>query len=146
MNVDITQLNMRYLTPCWNSIIERVAKQDILMEHFIHKDSTTWSQTQKSQYIESIMIRAPLNPIVLHGNPFNHTIIDGLNRISAVIEFVNDNFELCDLRLMHDLEGKKFSDFIRGYQRRLEEMRITIYIIESPGKPELSEIVALNYL
>ena len=126
MNVDITQLNMRDLTPCWNSIIEYVATQDILMEHFIHKDSTTWSQTQKSQYIESI--------------------IDGLTRISAVIEFVNDNFELCDLRLMHDLEGKKFSDFLRGYQRRLEEMRITIYIIESPGKPELSEIAALNYL
>ena len=92
------------------------------------------------------MICVPLNPIVFHGNTFNHTIIDGLNRISAVIEFVNDNFELCDFRLMHDFEGKKFSDFIRGYQRRLEEMRITIYIIESLGKLELSEIAALNYL
>lgn len=146
MNIDISQLNMRDVDWSINCIINRIKKHDILMQYFIKKECIPWTQTQKSLFIESIFIRAPIPQLVMHSDHNNYTIIDGFNRINTIIEYMDNKFELCNLMFLTDFEGKQFSDFSRAYQRRIEETRIKIYVIESIGKPELSKLVAKNYL
>lgn len=145
MNIDISHLNMRDVDWSINSIINRIKSHDILMQYFIQKEFITWTQTQKSLFIESIFIRAPMPQLVMHSDHNNYTIIDGLNRLNTIIEYIDNKFELCNLAFLTDFEGNYFSDFNRVYQRRIEETRIKTYVIESIGNPELSKIVAKNY-
>lgn len=145
MNIDISHLNMRDVDWSINSIINRIKSHDILMQYFIQKEFITWTQTQKSLFIESIFIRAPMPQLVMHSDHNNYTIIDGLNRLNTIIEYIDNKFELCNLAFLTDFEGNYFSDFNRAYQRRIEETRIKTYVIESIGNPDLSKIVAKNY-
>lgn len=145
MNIDISHLNMRDVDWSINSIINRIKSHDILMQYFIQKEFIPWTQAQKSLFIESIFIRAPMPQLVMHSDHNNYTIIDGLNRLNTIIEYIDNKFELCNLAFLTDFEGNYFSDFNRAYQRRIEETRIKTYVIESIGNPELSKIVAKNY-
>ena len=145
MNIDISHLNMRDVDWSINSIINRIKSHDILMQYFIQKEFIPWTQTQKSLFIESIFIRAPMLQLVMHSDHNNYAIIDGLNRLNTIIEYIDNKFELCNLAFLTDFEGNYFSDFNRAYQRRIEETRIKTYVIESIGNPELSKIVAKNY-
>ena len=65
----------------------------------------------------------------------NWLIIDGLQRITALKEFVIDGkLALTGLEFFSDLEGMKFADLPRTFVRRIEETNITAYIVKD-GTP-----------
>ncbi|KOP31392.1 hypothetical protein ADM98_00640 [Exiguobacterium sp. BMC-KP] len=70
-----------------------------------------WDQKRKSKLIESLLVNVPIPPIFLYETDFNkYEVMDGLQRISTIISFFNNEFELDGLDLWSEINGFKFGD------------------------------------
>lgn len=145
-NENITPLNFRTMNISIFSVIELIKNDSLVLEYFIPKDSVVWGNTTKSHYIESILIRAPLVSCILHDGKHDFTVIDGMQRLMAINDFFNNEFQLDELKFLHELNGNKFSDLHRSLQRRIEETYIVLDVIDSIRNPELAHRVAISYL
>jgi len=95
-----------------------------------------WTDKQKSLLIESILMNIPLPIFYLDGSKKPWKIIDGLQRLTVLDEFINRNgFSLSDLQYDKTLEGLRFLDLPYIYRRAILNFRIEAYII-NPGTPE----------
>lgn len=121
---------------------------DLKLQYYIKFDNHTWDNAMCSRYIESILIRAPLQPIILHYDYDNsiHTVIDGMNRLSCIKMFMEDQIQLNSLIILKYLNGMSYSKLDRAYQRRIEETYITIHRISSKSDSALARCIALNYM
>ena len=70
-----------------------------------------WDSFQKSRLIESILLRIPL-PMFYFAEDLEGklTVIDGLQRISTIKEFMNNQFPLKQLQYLKNCEGLYFKD------------------------------------
>ena len=78
-----------------------------------------WEPLKKWRLIESILLRIPL-PMFYFSEDLEgrFTIIDGLQRISAIKEFMENKFSLKNLQYLENCEGKYFKD--EGNKKGLE--------------------------
>lgn len=92
-----------------------------------------WSQKQKSELIESILMGIPI-PIVYLFQTIDSRIqvVDGRQRIAAAIDFMNNKFKLVELKIIRDIKGKKFKDLEAVQQRKIEDYQIDTYLIQPP--------------
>lgn len=90
-----------------------------------------WSDAQKSRLIESILLELPIPPIfVIERENGVLELIDGLQRVSSVIQFINPSalnlepliLQGCDL--VKELDGNKFDDL--SIRRRLTMKRSSV--------------------
>ena len=66
-----------------------------------------------------------------------YIIVDGLQRTTALHEFVNDGFKLKGLEALPKLNDKSFSDLkvmSGAYQTKIEDKKITLYVLR-PSVP-----------
>jgi len=95
-----------------------------------------WSFSKKSYYIESILIKFPSSCIYLcEERDGSRTIIDGYNRICALIEFVDNEFKLNSLNSMKNLNNRCFEDLEYSIQRRFLDSTLDLCIINSDCSP-----------
>ncbi|MFP3597065.1 DUF262 domain-containing protein [Chryseobacterium sp. SIMBA_029] len=98
--------------------------------------SGLWSAKQKSRLIESLLMNIPLPIFYMDGSRMPWKIIDGLQRLTVLDEFMNKNlFALSDLQYQFDIEGLYFNDLPFSYQRKIRTFVIEAYVI-NPGTPE----------
>lgn len=93
-----------------------------------------WTQEQKSELIESILMGIPI-PIVylFQTRDARIQVVDGRQRISAVIDFMNNKFGLTELKIMKNIKkGTKFKDLEPIQQRKIEDYQIDTYLIQPP--------------
>ena len=98
-----------------------------------------WDEKRQSKLIESLLIGLPI-PYVFTADIKNEDpeidgrveIVDGVQRIKTIHNFVRNNLELKDLNLLKELNGFKFEDLPGSRQRRF--LRIPIRIIELSEK------------
>ncbi len=133
---DPSKIDIEMKTMELSSIIKRLEYHEINMNTDFQRKSGLWSNIQKSQLIESLLLRIPIPAFYFDGGvKDNWLIIDGLQRITALKEFVVDNsLELCGLEFFHDLEHMRFTELPRAFARRIEETNIIAYIVRG-GTP-----------
>ncbi len=69
-----------------------------------------WSARQRSELIESVLMGIPLPVIYLfESRDGKKQVVDGRQRITAIIDFLNDKIRLSDLKILGNLNGKTFS-------------------------------------
>ncbi len=90
-----------------------------------------WDLTKQSKYIESLFLGVPMPPlfVVLKDEFANMELIDGVQRLSTLYDFVNDKLILKDLELLDTLNGLVFSDFHHTRQRKFNALGIRYYVI-----------------
>lgn len=94
----------RYPFSTLSTLFDREKLQPEYQRNFI------WDNSRKSRLIESIIINIPIPPIFLYEIEFaKYEIMDGLQRISTIIDFLNDKFVLEGLEIWPELNGKSFS-------------------------------------
>ena len=72
--------------------------------------NVVWELDKKSKFIESVILNFPLPPWYLNQTKEGKLIIvDGLQRTTALHEFVNDKFNLSGLEALTKLNGCTFS-------------------------------------
>ena len=97
-----------------------------------------WELDKKSKFIESVLLNFPLPPWYLNQTKEGKLIIvDGLQRTTALHEFVNDKFNLSGLEALTKLNGYTFSELKElpgDYETRIEDKKLYIYLIK-PSVP-----------
>jgi len=92
-----------------------------------------WKSHQKSELIESILMNIPIPVIYVFENEVGlKQIVDGKQRISTIIEFMNNKFKLAKLKMLPQFDGKYFSDLEPLYKNKIERYQLFFYVIEPP--------------
>lgn len=133
---DPSKIDIDMKTMELSSLISRIRYGEVDLNTAFQRKAGLWPDQKKSQLIESMLLRIPLPAFYFDGGDSdNWLIIDGLQRITSIKEFVVDNkLKLTGLEFFKDLEGRKYSELPRMFARRIEETNIITYIVKS-GTP-----------
>ena len=82
-----------------------------------------WDIRRKSKLIESFLVNIPVPPVFLYENEFaKYEVMDGQQRVSALLEYFDNQYALRGLEILTSLVGKRFhelpSEIRAGLQRR----------------------------
>lgn len=92
-----------------------------------------WSKKQKCELIESILMGIPIPVIyVFEDENGKKQVVDGRQRISAMISFMNNEYALERLKMLPAFNGKKFDDLEAIYRSKVERYQVPVYVIEPP--------------
>ena len=91
-----------------------------------------WDDQMKAKFIESIFMRIPMPPLFafLLDDEGNLELLDGVQRLSTIIAFVNDQLILENLEVLDSLNGYKFSELEIPRQRKFNNLSLKIYILD----------------
>lgn len=120
-----------------SNLIDRFRYDEIELQPDYQRKAGLWTEAQKSRLIESILISIPL-PFFYFDvrNDEKWEVVDGLQRLTALREFIFDKtLVLSELEYLIELNGKKFDELPRTYQRKLNESNFFAYLIRE-GTPD----------
>lgn len=92
-----------------------------------------WKRKQSAELVESILMGIPIPTIYLFEMK-NGTkqVVDGRQRITAILNFLNDKLILKDLKILPQCNDKKFSELDSKMQGIFEDYQLSFYIIQPP--------------
>lgn len=113
------------------SLIKELFESDNYQRRPKYQRRITWNNKKKSKLIESFIINIPVPPIFLYEYDYDkYEIMDGLQRITTIIDFYSDSFKLSGLEEWSELNGKKYSQLPKkireGIDRRAIQMTILL--------------------
>lgn len=98
-------------------------------------DKDGW--VRASKFIESCLMRIPLPSCYFAENSERaHLVIDGVQRITTIIRFMDDEFALEGMTAFSELEGKKFSE-LGSLAADLESTTIRCVVLRNENPREL---------
>ena len=111
------------------------------MEHWIsagslnlspeYQRNMVWDEQRKSALIESLLLRIPIPSFYLdEDGEGNKSVIDGMQRLSTIHSFLNNEFSLRKMQYLSDCEEKKFGDLGLKLRRRIEDTELTVNILD----------------
>jgi uncharacterized protein with ParB-like and HNH nuclease domain len=79
-----------------------------------------WDRDQQSRFIESIIMNVPVPPVFLGEDQYGmYVVLDGRQRLTAINEFLKNNYRLKSLEVWSDLNEQNFDDL---QKKRLDKM------------------------
>ncbi len=124
-------------------VVDMIEDGDIDLSPDFQRNNV-WNSFQKSRLIESILLRIPLPMFYFSEDTEGRiTVVDGLQRLTTIKEFVNNEFPLRNLEYLGDsCEGKYFEDenkkigLDRKYVRWFKQTQFSVNVIDpsSPAK------------
>ncbi|WP_118790185.1 DUF262 domain-containing protein [Haemophilus haemolyticus] len=98
-------------------------------------DKKGWGRASK--FIESCLMRIPLPSCYFaEDDKGNHIVIDGVQRLTTIQKFFNDEFVLEGMTAFSDLEGKRFSE-LNESKSDLENTTIRCIVLRKDNSQEL---------
>lgn len=127
------------VSPTISLLYDRVLHNEIDLQPEFQRKDRIWPKKDKARLIESILLGLPL-PIFYfaerpNSNPevdldFDWVIIDGLQRITSLIDFIKGGFPLTDLTMLGKFDDYYFKDLPRREQRKIREYQIHGHLIQ----------------
>ena len=137
---DVSKIDILNEPEYVDRIIKKYKNKELILNPDFQRDEV-WNDKQRSRLIESILIKIPIPSFYIDARDESKWIvIDGLQRLSSIIRFVNNEYPLKNLEFLKELEDKYYKDLDRNYQRRIEDYKLTLYLI----RPNTPEEIALN--
>jgi len=140
--LDIDKISIDKKTISIETCLERIEKGTIKTDSFF-KEKTVWDIKKMSLFIESLILKIPITMFYVQSDSKGIlTIIDGLQRINTIKDFINvskkgESFKLKDLEtLKNSYEGKTFKELPNDIQNRLLKTEFTFVII-NPATPDI---------
>jgi Protein of unknown function DUF262 len=81
--------------------------------------SVDWDVTLQSRLIESLLMNIPISHVVVCGDK-QQEIVDGAQRIKAIVDFYNNSFFLIELEVMTELETLSYKELPLQLRHRLD--------------------------
>lgn len=107
-------------------------RQDIIIDPEFQRNSV-WDNRQKCELIESILMGIPLPVIYLfEQKDGKKQVVDGRQRLTTIFDYINNEFTLTNLKILHDENTKKFEKLKPLYQGKIEDFQLQAYIIQPP--------------
>lgn len=134
--------------PCVvHSAMNDIKKKKISFKHKLQRREGVWTKKQKSLLIDSLLKHYPTNPIYLvveEGEP--KRVIDGLQRLSTIKSYVNDEFTLSTLDdieidgVPRKLSGKKFSELDPAVKEEISSAEIVLCELRDATDKDIIEL------
>lgn len=95
-----------------------------------YQRNLVWDNQRKSLLIESLLLKIPIPAFYLdEKKDGTKSVIDGLQRLSAIHSFLNDEFELRKLEYLSSCDGKKFSQLDNKYKSYVLDTTLSVNIL-----------------
>ena len=126
--------------------------KEIFKEHNLNPDyqrRRVWDQSRKSRLIESFIINVPVPAVFLYETSFSkYEVMDGLQRISTILDFFDNKYTLKGLEIWPELNGKYYrelpDDIKDGIRRRY--LSATILLKETSGFDDEREKILKQFV
>ncbi|EKB1982664.1 DUF262 domain-containing protein [Vibrio parahaemolyticus] len=132
-------LNLYPIDYPFETLVMRVEKKKLILDPDFQR-VYKWDKDgdeRASRFIESCLMRIPLPACYFSEDESkNHLVIDGVQRITTIQRFFNDDFALDGLTVFTDLNGKKFSE-LGSYKDDLENYTIRCIILRNDNPSNL---------
>jgi len=130
-SVTTGKTKIRQLTPVVSLIYDRLSFGEIELQPDFQRKDRVWPKLRKSKLIESILMGLPIPVFYFAEKPNGDWIIvDGLQRITTIYDYMRGEFELEGLAVLKEFNGKKFSKLERAEQRKIREYPLTAHLID----------------
>lgn len=117
-------------------LMSRISHGEVDLAPEFQRRARLWPIKRKSQLIESLLLRIPLPVFYVAANfDDDWVVVDGLQRITTIYDYLSGEFALKGMEYLQQLEGMKFSELDRSMQRRISETEL-IYNVIQPGTPD----------
>jgi hypothetical protein len=145
------------------SYVKEVDNGEICRDPLIQRTDDQWTKKQKSKLIEAVLHNRPIGTIALANgraeskNYLVTSLVDGLQRTTALVDFYHDKFAIdkkaapviCRLvtedgetrNYPIEIAGKKYSQLPEAIQKFFNKYRLDTYIHEGFTDEELDDIV-----
>ena len=132
---DPEQIKIRTLSIVIGQMVSRIGYGEIDLTPDFQRLRGIWGIERKSRLIESLLLRIPI-PVfyVAAQENDNWSVVDGLQRMSTIDDYVNGKFRLEKLEYLVHLERLTHDQLPRPMQRRISETQLLVNVID-PGTP-----------
>ena len=97
-----------------------------------------WDNKKCSRLIESILIEVPIpNIFIAEDDKGKYFVIDGQQRLTSFINFMDGELVLKGLLVMHELNGKKYAELPDELKFRFKKSTIHTIVIEKESQKEI---------
>ena len=149
---DPEQIKIRTTPILIAQLVSRIGFGEIELTPEFQRLRGIWDIERKSRLVESILLRIPI-PVfyVAAKENDNWSVVDGLQRMSTIDDYVNGRFALANLQYLSQLDHLKHDQLPRPMQRRISETQLLVNVID-PGTPDdvmfnvFLGVVALTWL
>lgn len=87
----------------------------------------TWSNERRSKLIESFIMNIPIPPVFIYETEFGqYQVMDGLQRISTIIDYYNNEYKLTGLTEWKELNGKKYSELPQKIKEGIDRRQLSV--------------------
>ncbi|WP_337239656.1 DUF262 domain-containing protein [Proteus faecis] len=118
-------------------LLRKEQQQRVLLAPDFQRNDV-WSRRDKSELIESVLMGIPVPLIYMFENENGvRQVVDGKQRITALKQFLNNEYKLSELIMLSNLSNKKFNELDPLLQSRLEDYQIAVYVIQPPTPEEV---------
>ena len=132
---DPSKIKVRTISVVVDQLVKRVEFKEIDLAPDFQRLKGIWKARDKSRLIESLLLRIPIPVFYVSADKDDHwSVVDGVQRISTITDFIAGAFPVTDLEYRDDLNGRRYADLPRSLQRRINETQLAINVIE-PGTP-----------
>ena len=142
----LDDIMVRSETRAVSEVVKRIQRNRFFMAPDFQRDFV-WEPARQSKLIESCIMRIPLPVLyVAEGNDGRIVVVDGLQRLTTFVRFINDELKLSGLGAGHPLDGKRYSDLPVNLQERVEDTQLTLYILDknAPQRAKLDIFERVN--
>ena len=89
-----------------------------------------WTLDLKCKFIESLLLGIPMPPLFAFtlDESGNMELIDGVQRLTTIRDFINNKFKISKLELLDGLNGYKFGDLHPARQRKFKDLGLRIFV------------------
>lgn len=145
------QINQKYITGTSRIITEHGSmKINLINDLFSNSNYTlkpdyqrriVWDSEKRSKLIESIIMNIPIPPIFIYETSFGkYQVMDGLQRINAIIDFYNGDYKLEGLSQWKELNGRKYDELPEQIKDGIDRRQIsTVTLLKESAKTSVDE-------
>ncbi len=133
---DPEKIKVRTVNVVVAQIVSRIEHKEIDLAPDFQRMAGIWNDERKSRLIESLLLRIPI-PVfyVAADEDEKWAVVDGLQRMSTIRDYVTNDFCLTQLEYLTKLNKYFYKDLPRQMQRRISETQLVVNVID-PGTPE----------
>lgn len=97
-----------------------------------------WDRGKASRLIESLLLNIPI-PVCYFAEDESgvYEVIDGLQRLTAIADFLRGEYALTGLPVLNELDGKRHEELAPRDRRRLENRTIRCIVITEDSHPDI---------
>lgn len=130
-----------------SSLVKSIKTEQLQLSHKLQRPEGQWGNQQKTDLIDSILRKYPINPTYAIKEDGILWVIDGIQRLSTIRDFIDDKFALTKNMerisfggKLIDIRGMKFSRLEEDVQNAILDAELQVYELMDCTETDVREM------